>query len=323
MDLFEELENMAINAVDECDTGLEPSEIEITRWQNLFAYTPSEAVEKIKKQRCDYSRNRVSDGHWELVRAEREAQGYSREAYEHEIESSGKPGPSQHEQSPNASQSRAEATYIVLLEGMLDTPEKIRDAAGLAQLPGVTQGISETGQAAFCRINGKTKQSIELWLSGQKSTFHPTFIRLSTAKKDLSPSSIHPTLGLDATLPQHRAPSAHIAPLQDEYPVWYFFYGTLADSSFLKDLLSLPKPATLIPARISRGVVRTWGGRYNALTDGATTDCVRGSAYLVTDKEREEALLLYETEMYEVVRCEIVMGWERVRGLTFRFAGAL
>jgi len=322
MDLFE-LENMAINAVDECDTGLEPSEIEITRWQNLFAYTPSEAVEKIKKQWCDYSRNRVSDGHWELVRAEREAQGFSREAYEHEIESSGKPGPSQHEQSPKASQSRAEATYIILLEEVLDNPEKIRDAAGLAELPEVTQATSETGKAAYCRINGETKQSIELWLSSQKSPFHPTFIRLSTAKKDLSPSSIHPTLGLDATLPQHRAPSAHIAPLQDEYPVWYFFYGTLADSTFLTELLALSEPAILIPASISRGVVRTWGGRYNALVDGAAIDCVRGSAYRVTSREREEALLLYETEMYEVVRCEIVMGGERVSGLTFRFAGAL
>ena len=43
-----------------------------------------------------------------------------------------------------------------------------------------------------------------------------------------------------------------------------------------------------------------WQDKYNALVDGASTHCVHGSAYIVTTKEREEALLLCETEKYEV-----------------------
>lgn len=328
MDLFEELENMAANVAEEFDVDFEPDENEIARWQKLFAYTYPEAVEQVTNQRNDYSRSKVSDDLWDLVKSQKEAQGYSREAYEHEIRTGGRLIAS-HNQHINIaiSASQASATYLILLEGVLDTPEKIQAAVKLSEPPQAVQASSETGNSVFCRIDGNIRQAIEIWLSRQKSTFRHTFVRLSEAKKDLAATSVHPTLGIESTLPQHRPSFSQtpFSPLQDEYPVWYFFYGTLANSAFLTRLLALPdtEHPLLVPANISGGIVKTWQDKYNALVDGASTDCVHGSAYRVTTKEREEALLLYETENYEVVRCSIMMGSGTVQGLTFRFAGSL
>ena len=78
MDLFEELESIALNAADDCDVESEQFEAEIQRWQTLFTYSYSEAVEQIKSQKSDYSRCRVSNDHWDLVRSQKEPQGYSR-----------------------------------------------------------------------------------------------------------------------------------------------------------------------------------------------------------------------------------------------------
>lgn len=57
--------------------------------------------------------------------------------------------------------------------------------------------------------------------------------------------------------------------------------------------------------------------------DGTDDEIVHGSAYQVQDRESEEALLLYETEKYEVVRCMIKSEDRSFLGLTFRFAGSL
>ena len=321
MDLFEELENMAANVAE--DSESKPDEEELARWQHLFSYTYSEALEQITNQRNDYSRCKVSDDLWDLVKLRMEAQGYSREAYEHKLKTDGR-------LTTSISTSQTNATYLVLLQGVLDTPEKIQAAGKLPEPPHTVQASSETKieESVFCRIDGNTKQALESWLSQHKSTFKPAFIRLSKAEKDLSATSIHPTLGIESTLPQHRPSflpkTFSPTPLQDEYPVWYFFYGTLADSAILTRVLSLSEAEQplLVPATISRGVVRKWRQKYNALVDGAGTDYVHGSAYKVSTKEREEALLLYETEMYEVVRCGIVMESGVVQGLTFRFVGS-
>ena len=53
---------------------------------------------------------------------------------------------------------------------------------------------------------------------------------------------------------------------------------------------------------------------------------MQGYAYGVTTREREDALLVYETERYEVVRCGIRlmgmgMGMGMVQGVTCRFVG--
>ena len=55
------------------------------------------------------------------------------------------------------------------------------------------------------------------------------------------------------------------------------------------------------------------------MVGGAETEEVRGSAYIVTSKEHEDALRLYETDKYEVVRCTIQFEGSAVQGCTFRF----
>lgn len=321
MDLFAELESMAVSAAEDCDVEYEPAEEGVTIWQTLFTYSYSEAVEQIKNQKSDYSRYRVSNDHWNLVRPQEEAQGFSREAYEHWIKRGGQltlfHG---EEKSKESSVSRARSSYLILLEGILSNPKSIQVAANLLESPQAINAISENRDAVFCHIDGNSKQSIEKWLSQQNSTFKPTFVRLFKAKKDLSATSIYPTLGLESTLPQHRLSSSlsfatnlpqyrilsshtAVSPRQDEYPVWYFFNGTLADTVLLTCLLSLEaEPPILMPASISGGLIK-WHGKYKALVDGVSTDYVHGSAYEVTSREHEEALLLYETEKYEVTRC--------------------
>ena len=178
---------MAVNAVDEDSVEFEPSEDEIHRWQTFFAYSYSEAVEQIGNQKGDYSRRRVSDDHWDMVRSEKEAQGFSRDAYEHWMKMGGQSahshGETKHIDTP-ASEANS-SSYLVSLEGILNTPKSIQDAANLSEPPHTVQAASETRDAVFCKINGTIKQSIENWLSQQKSTFRPTFIRISKAKKDL------------------------------------------------------------------------------------------------------------------------------------------
>lgn len=344
MDLFAELESMVVNAADDDSAAFKPSEDETQRWQTLFSYSYSEAIEQIKNQKGDYSRPRISDDHWDLVRPEKEAQGFSQDAYEHWMQMGGQSaylhGETKQVDIP-ASQANS-SPYLILLEGILSTPNTIQDAANLSDPPPTIQAASETQDATFCKIDGTIKQSIETWLSQQKSTFKPTFIRISKAKKDLDPNSIYPTLGLESTLPQHRFCSdlsLNANPtqsrihsngtgrpvLQDEYPAWYFFYGTLADPDVLTRLLSPSEagPPTLVRASVSVGLIKSWAGRYKALVDGASTDHVDGSAYEVTSREQEDILLTYETENYAVVRCAITMASKTVQGLTFRFVGSL
>jgi len=211
---------------------------------------------------------------------------------------------------------------------LLSTPEAVQIAGKLAHLPETTWGSSDEGDSAiFCTISGQAKYNIDNWLSIQRSNFVPTFARvLQKASKDLSDYSIYPTLGIDSTLPQYRPSSAGVYfPLQDQYPVWYFFYGTLADPVILVRQLSLAtgKLPDLKPAKIRRGFLKTWAGKYRALVDGTYDSEVVGMAYLVKSKEHEDALREYEADNYEVVKCEILMAEDNLQpGCTFRFVGA-
>lgn len=63
MNLFNELDGMAVNAADDCGVEFEPSEEDVMRWKTLFAYSYAETFEKIKNQKSDYSRERVSNDH--------------------------------------------------------------------------------------------------------------------------------------------------------------------------------------------------------------------------------------------------------------------
>ncbi|KAL8908325.1 MAG: hypothetical protein Q9207_000853 [Kuettlingeria erythrocarpa] len=216
-------------------------------WQNLFGYSEVEAEEQIKAHRFDLNRQKISDEAWQLIQAGKEAKGYDREAYEHML----------HLYTMDASQpfvSHDTDTFVFKLGGPLDCEETLCSAIGYPVR--VMQGRSEGGlegagtsfmhaplkEASFAKVDGATKKKIEQWLwSKDGCSYRPNFVRLSMAKKDLSNDSLHPTLGIDSTLPHYRAPHQREAAMQSQYPVWYFFYGTLgqADLLRLQDLLDL------------------------------------------------------------------------------------
>ncbi|KAH6883108.1 hypothetical protein BKA58DRAFT_374473 [Alternaria rosae] len=211
------------------------------------------------------------------------------------------------------------------------TPTFLAAAAILPTQPQIYQGQGEDGDAQFCQIRDIDIPQIKHWLATTCPTISPTFIPINKARKTLSPHSAYPTLGYDTTLP-HRRPqdmtmtgSANL-PAQNQLPVWYFFYGTLADSSHLAHLFGSPpgQQHTLLQAMIHSGKIRKWGGKYKALIDNPGT-CVEGCAYEVVSQEQEDALRVYETAKYEVVRVEIMCRMDFrarfVKGLTFRFAG--
>ena len=200
MDLLNELESMATNITDSNETNTHPSDEEISRWQTLFSYSQDDAIQQITNQRDNVTPRKVSDDHWDLVKSDKEGQGYSREAYEHWISIGGNV-PRSFEVDTAV---QSDATYLVLLSGILSTPGCVQKAANLSELPTVINAASEDEGTEFCMINGSGKQAITKWLYQSKSPFKPTFVHTSKAKKDLAACSIYPTLGLEATLPQHR-----------------------------------------------------------------------------------------------------------------------
>ncbi|CAJ2505613.1 Uu.00g130070.m01.CDS01 [Anthostomella pinea] len=157
----------------------------------------------------------------------------------------------------------------------------------------------------------------------------PIFIQITQAEKDSSPISLAPFLGIDVTLPQYQAIEAHtsVNPAQDQYPAWHFFYGMLAELSILSWVLELPEGTypQLRPARTRGGVLVAWGGKYRAMTDAPSNNTkawvVYGQAFLVTEEVSESKIRFFQSEQYDVVRCdiEILDTGESNRGLTFRF----
>lgn len=198
MDPNAELERLATNVAGNCDENFEPSAEEVARWQQKFGYSQFEAIRQIKAQKSDYARFRVSDNHWDLVRSREDFKGYSRDSYEHLIEYvARKKGYTfsikQAEREPVGS--RAESKYLVKLEGVLSTADKIKKIADLSKPPQEVQGVSGDKVAIFCLIDGEVKHAIEIWLGKECPTFEPTFVKRSMAKKDLAEDSIYPTLG--------------------------------------------------------------------------------------------------------------------------------
>lgn len=125
-------------------------------------------------------------------------------------------------------------------------------------------------------------------------------------------------------MPQHRPNSAQavIRPAQAEYPVWYLFYGPLAEASGLSMLLCLPNEPHYRPATIT-------GGRYLSWNAIAGTDPYQipnkiwGMLYLVVMKKHEDSVRFSAIDKFEVVRCKIkfVDSGKVVDGLTLRYIG--
>ena len=69
--------------------------------------------------------------------------------------------------------------------------------------------------------------------------------------------------------------------------------------------LSLNEEPKLYSATVTGAVLGTWKGKYLVLLDGPENGKIQGCAFQVLTKEHEDALRVYETVKYEVVRCAI------------------
>ncbi|KFX95945.1 hypothetical protein V490_03581 [Pseudogymnoascus sp. VKM F-3557] len=127
------------------------------------------------------------------------------------------------------SPAEARALYLLKLDSLISTPQKVQVAANLTNIPESHLGSSDSRDSVFCKVDGRAKIFIENWLSMQKGpVFRPLFIPVRMAYKELSSQSLYPTLGKDTTLPQFRPQDPHFlsAPpsfgrTQYEFPVWY------------------------------------------------------------------------------------------------------
>ncbi|PTB38616.1 hypothetical protein M441DRAFT_146048 [Trichoderma asperellum CBS 433.97] len=233
-----------------------------------------------------------------------------------------------------------EAKYLVKLEHdsplSTDSAELIRC---LPKKPRILTGLDDDGKTTqFCLLSDSQKAEFLDALFKARPFYEPTLIRASVASKDPSSTTLYPTLGVDTTLPQFRLDKnksennissnffSSARPAQDEYPVWYFFYGTLADAGILSRIIGSSEEQNSITykrASVQRGRLCTLNEKYWALVDAEQQSKVDGWAYLVKNQHEEDSLRVYETGIYEVVRCTMELMDEKqifIQGLTFRLA---
>lgn len=180
-----ELERLA-QAAEAADAQLAseyPSQDTIQRWQQLFGYTSQEAVQLIGAQRGDgrfcrthqvaswgvlivvfvVTRERITDEHWELIKAEKEAAGHDRESYEHSLQLKNVFS------SQSASIPHPDGGLVLLfrLGGLLNSAKKVQEVAKLVELPVEQEGWSERGPVKFVMVDEDAKRKLEEWLTQQ------------------------------------------------------------------------------------------------------------------------------------------------------------
>jgi len=215
---------------------------------------------------------------------------------------------------------RVQAAYLLRLEHPFSTPRDLANTIGLSRVPEPKNGSGDDGEALFCRLNQQEIDSFDLWAVRNCPERRFTRIPLPIAHKDAFEL---PSLGHDPTLPHHRPFSVQKHTVSEkEYPVPYFFYGTLADTKRLSGLFGVPESniMPLKPASMLDGRLRTWGGLYRAIVD-CPGERVDGFVYPITSLDEEDAIRAYETANYEVVKARIVLDGKEIEGRTFRFAG--
>lgn len=316
MNLLDICESLAAHATEYGDAAQSEDRIsdsDIDHWQRLFKITRPEAIHKIQNWRADLGRTPLSQAAWDAIKGSDFARGFTKESYEYSLTRK-----SGHE---NTSVSGTYSTQMHLLrirEPLLSL-DMVQSCLGTEEFE-VLPGFDDDHEPVqFCYMTTQQKNVLQ-----NRLTIPLTIIPVKIAAKTLSKYSRYPTLGVDPTLPQHRA-RAHterFEPTQDEFPVRYFFYGTLADRAVLARILCISNEDSIQfePAVVSGAVMSSWGNKYRGLIDGDQSAQVHGKAYMVKSREEEEALRIYETNNYEVVRCNMVLQLDRKAyvGLTFR-----
>jgi len=120
--------------------------------------------------------------------------------------------------------------------------------------------------------------------------------------------------GKDPTMPQHRP----IFLPTTAFPMWYFFYGTLADPHTLAKVLETDD-IPLLKAASVYGYKLGEMGSYKVLEeveDGEEVEVV-GSAFLVANEEDATKLAIYETGAYALMDVSIQLEAGECVGRTF------
>ena len=99
----------------------------------------------------------------------------------------------------------------------------------------------------------------------------------------------------------------------------FFFYGSLMDPLRLQEVLQLPAPPVLKPARVRSYKIMLWG-QYPALVDGPNNSYVDGMAYVVETEKQQKMLEHYETDVYSVEGIRITIEGKEASGRTFMWA---
>lgn len=324
--MLDELESMAESLTFQpIDNETNDMEQTIKRWRTLFGMDHESASDAISRFRTDINRVRLTQTQWRLMAQAQNSKDHDKESFEYylEMEKRKKTSQSTH---PKTAPLRAnpDLRWIFRPIRPLETVEKIKNRLSYSKEIEVVMDDSSSQSFILCDYD--LKQLILAYLSTEAPLAQPTFIEDSVARKHLSPTSRYPTIGLDTTLPQHRAIRTeylHSQVQQSDYPVPYFFYGSLADPARITRLLGIEAPH-LERASIRGGILKEWKGSsqnvYRALVNGAPEDVVDGHVFVVHDERQEVALRAYETARYEVVRCTIRdQRGEEFEGLTFRF----
>jgi gamma-glutamylcyclotransferase (GGCT)/AIG2-like uncharacterized protein YtfP len=115
---------------------------------------------------------------------------------------------------------------------------------------------------------------------------------------------------------------ANVKPSLGQYayiPKPFFFYGSLMDPLRLQEVLQLPAPPVLKPARVKSYKIMLWG-QYPALVDGPNNSYVDGMTYVVENEQQQKILEHYETDVYIVEGIRITVEGKEVSGRTFMWA---
>ncbi|KAK0101756.1 hypothetical protein ONS95_006909 [Cadophora gregata] len=146
-----------------------PTTADISRWVNLFNYTPSEANALIITHRSDITRTPISDEHWSLVRADREKAGFDREAYEHSLLLVDV----LRSQSSVVTDGEWKRWTLLRLGGVLGDEKHVREICGVERELKVTKGVkSGIGFNAgdevvdFVWVDEEGKKKVEEWVRG-------------------------------------------------------------------------------------------------------------------------------------------------------------
>lgn len=276
-------------------------------------------MQEIKSWRGDIGRQTITQEAWEAVADTMLLNGFDKESYEYSIARAKQPS------KKITFTVNSPDTYLVQIERGKAGNVSLDMMRQIDAKPKLRVGTDEDGNPVqFCHIDGDSRGRLTEICSSHGMPC-PTFLRISIAAKELANDSKYPTLGIDSTLPQHRLDSTNAPPypLQNDFPVWYFFYGTLTDRAILSSAMGRQdaEDVVLNSARVFGARLTSWGGKYKALVEADAGEKVDGRAYLVRSKQEEESLRIYETGKYQVSRCQIEMetteGWSAYHGLTF------